>query len=164
MKTVGVEMNKHWVKQAIGNDIDKPNFNKMFVLNGWLYGTDGRRLHRAKTKLSDDKRKNLPDIEKIFEDINAKKLSKWVILKFKFLKLIEKPEFREIYYDKYSQYVGGKIIKSDRFKIDNHDYQAKYIMQAFSGHAEMIYLQGLEHMLYLRSLNGRKEAVIMCIK
>ena len=156
-------MSKHWVKQAIGNDTCRPKFNEMFVLDGWLYATDSHRLHRAKTRLSNSHRKDLPNIQSLFQEINAQGLKKWVALKFKSLKLIEKTEYKEEYYNRFGVFEDEKIIRPDIFKIDGHNYQAKYIMQSFAGHAEMEYLGGLENMIYLRSLDGRREAVIMCI-
>lgn len=157
-------MDKHWVKQAIGNDTCIPKLNKMFVSDGWLYATDGCRLHRAKTRLSNSQKEDLPNIQGLFEGINAQGLKEWVALKFKYLKLTEKPEFIKGCYNYDAEYEGEEIIRPDVIKIDGHNYQAKYIMQAFAGHSEMKYLRGLENMLYLRSLDGQREAVIMCIK
>ena len=157
-------MDKHWVKQAIGNNTFSSKLNELFALDGWLYATDGDRLHRAKTRLSNSQRKDLPNIQYVFEEINAQGLKEWVTLKFVSLKLIEKPEYTQVCYGYDGEYEGEEIIRPDIFEIDDHNYQAKYIMQAFAGHAEMEYLRGLKNMLYIRSLDGKREAIIMCIK
>lgn len=161
----------HWLKLALSGDPGRPSIICPFIDDGWVYCTDGHRVHRMKTDAKDgiltedfgmyrdqllgQRVIRLPKMSGIFaefKDGSWQKRSIDTLIPVMVKSTVSLDEDEEEW-----------IRRRDLYQIGRKCYSFNYVLEAFAGSETMNRYVCKSEKLYLRSIDKSREAVIMPI-
>ena len=136
-----------WVKKAVSMNKTRPSICRPWVKDGWYIGTDGKRLHMARTDEPDSYDKDYPEPPDISNIIPRDKDLRWDTCKLSELEVLRRPD-----------------ICGDCVKINGVYFQRKFIADIFGSDTSMrvgVNNDKKRDPIIFRSLDGQRQSLIV---